>query len=133
MRAEWKPGGMSAEAGASGASSSTSSLGGDNDRGGQPPPRALMPARVQEGTRSEPSSRRRGQATLQTDIAAQVIVTAAQAIVFITQWRKSEADVWTRIQPGLVFAAFAAGLFFIVRWPRYYWRNRCGGIGAAAG
>lgn len=125
MRAEYRHCSMPAEVDGSGASSSSSWVSDDEGQGGRapPPPPALRAHARAQATYSSPS-RRRGQATLQTDTAAQAIVATAQAIVFLAQWWKSEADVWTRVQPGLVLAALATGLFFILRWPRYYWHNR---------
>lgn len=123
MRTKWEPS-MPAAAGSSGASSSAS-LGSDDERGGRTPPSAPhVQTQALAAAQRSSASRRRGKATLQTDMAAQAIVVTAQAIVFLAQWRKSEADVWTRVQPGLVFAALATGLLFIMRWPRFYWRNR---------
>ena len=122
MRAEYKYCSMPAAVDGSGASSSSSWVSDNEGQGDRAPPLALHAHARAQATHSCPS--RRGQATLQTDTAAQTIVATAQAIVFLTQWWKSEADVWTRVQPGLVLAALAAGLFFILRWPRYYWRNR---------
>ncbi|PRW45363.1 hypothetical protein C2E21_6080 [Chlorella sorokiniana] len=122
MRAEWKPSAMPAAGEASGASSSTSSIDSGDER---PLAAPHIQAHAYAGARgSVPTRRRRGQATLQTDMAAQAIVATAQAIVFLTQWRKSEADVWARVQPGLVFTVIATGLLIIMRWPRFYWHNR---------
>jgi len=60
-------------------------------------------------------------------------MTLGQSVVGLTQWSKAQGSLLVQLQPLLVAAWYLASILLVLRWPKQYWRHRCGLARAVSG